>query len=246
MARRMKQYMDFTSIGSGPIGSADMLADGSFPKGAATGATGDENVLMFNNGETLYHHVLGTQTLVTPNIVAAGLDISQDLTQDDGMELCGAPSTGTGIQFTVGTDAAFYFSCAITCTDVSGTDDFAIGFRKVEAFQAALDNYDEMAAFNLNGSGTTTKVIQLETILNGATTVTTATGDTWADTASKTLKVMVSAAGVVTFTIDGSAPTTTAAFTFDDAEVVTPFVHLLHASDVAEATIITAWDVGFQ
>jgi len=237
----MKQYMDFTSIGSGPIGSADMLADGSFPKGAATGATGDENVLMFNNGETLYHHVLGTQTLVTPNIVAAGLDIAQDLTNNDGMELCGAPSTGTGIQFTVGTDAAFYFSCAITITDVSGTDDFAIGFRKVEAFQAAVDNYDEMAAFNVISGD-----IKLETILNGAATTTTDTTDNWADAASKTLKVLVSAAGVVTYTIDGSAPTTTASFTFDNGEVVTPFVYLVHDSDVAEATIITAWDVGFQ
>ena len=241
MARRMKQYMDFTSMGSGPIASADMLADGSFPKGAATGATGDENVLMFNNGEQLYHHVLGTQTLITPNIVAAGLDIAQDLTNTDGMEICGAPSTGTGIEFTVGTDAAFYFSCALTITDVTGTDDLAIGFRKKEAFQAAVDNYDEMAAFNIIGGN-----INIETILNGTATTTTDTTDNWADTASKTLKVLVSAAGVVTYTIDGSAPTTTAAFTFDDGEVVTPFVYLLHASDIAEATIITTWDVGYQ
>ena len=241
MARRMKQYMDFTSIGSGPLAAADKLADDSFPKGAATGATGDENVLMFNNGDTLYHHVLGTQTLITPNIVAAGLDIAQDLTNNDGMELCGAPSSGTGIEFTVGTDAAFYFSCAITITDVSGTDDFAIGFRKVEAFQAAVDNYDEMAAFNVISGD-----IKLETILNGAATTTTDTTDNWADAASKTLKVLVSAAGVVTYTIDGSAPTTTASFTFDNGEVVTPFVYLVHDSDVAEATIITAWDVGFQ
>ena len=241
MARRMKQYFDFTSMGSGPIASADMLANGTFPKGAATGAEGDENVLMFANGDSLYHHVLGTQTLITPNIVAAGLDIAQDLTNDDGMELCGTPSTGTGIEFTVGTDAAFYFACSITITDVSGTDDFAIGFRKVEAFNATLDNYDEMAAFNIISGD-----IKTETILNGTATVTTDTTDNWADAASKTLKVLVSAAGVVTYQIDGSAPTTTAAFTFDDAEVVTPFVHLLHDSDVAEATIITAWDVGYQ
>jgi len=241
MARRMKQYMDFTSMGSGPIASADTLADGSFPKGAATGAAGDENILMFNNGETLYTHVIGTQTLVTPNVVAAGLDIAQDLYATDGMEICGAPSTGTGIEFTVGTDAAFYFSCALTITDVSGTADFAIGFRKKEAFQAAVDNYDEMAAFNIISGN-----INLETILNNTTTVTTDTTANWADAASKTLKVLVSAAGVVTYTIDGSAPSTTAAFTFDNAEVVTPFVYLLHASDIAEATIITAWDVGFQ
>ena len=241
MARRMKQYFDFTSMGSGPIASADMLADGSFPKGAATGATGDENVLMFANGDSLYHHVLGTQTLIPPNIVAAGLDIAQDLTNNDGMELCGSPSTGTGIEFTVGTDAAFYFACTITITDVTGTDDFAIGFRKKEAFQAAVDNYDEMAAFNVISGD-----IKIETILNNGSTTTTDTTDNWADAASKTLKVLVSSAGVVTYQIDGSAPTTTAAFTFDNGEVVTPFVYLVHDSDVAESTIITTWDVGFQ
>ena len=241
MARRMKQYLDFTSMGSGPIASADVLADGTFPKGAATGATGDENVLMFNNGDALYHHVLGTQTLVTPHVVAAGLDIAQDLVNNDGMELCGAPSTGAGIEFTVGTDAAFYFTCVIKITDVSGTDDFGIGFRKKEPFQANIDDYDEMAAFNIISGD-----IKLETIINGAGTVTTDTTGNWADVATKTLKVLVSAAGVVTYTVDGAAPATTAAFTFDDAEVVTPFVHLLHASDVAEATIITSWDVGYQ
>ena len=43
---------------------------------------------------------------------------------------------------------------------------------------------------------------------------------------------LVSAAGVVTYTIDGVAPTVTAAYTFTAALGVIPFVRFLHAADV--------------
>tara|TARA_Y100000310_G_scaffold189267_1_gene189242 strand:+ start:77 stop:820 length:744 start_codon:yes stop_codon:yes gene_type:complete len=247
MARRLKQYIDFAAISSGPVSAADTLADGTTPGGAATGATGDENVLMFSNGETLLHHVLGTQTLLTPSMTAVGLDIGQDQTANDGCELSTSAVTADGgIQFVVGTDDAFYFAAKIKVADIDGTDDLAVGFRKVEAFQANIDDYDEMASLNVNGSGTTTKNIQIETILNGASTSTTDTTNTWADGATVTLKVLVSAAGVVTYTIDGSAPTTTATFTFDDAEVVCPFIYFLNDSNLAGLVEIITWDVGFQ
>jgi len=236
MARRKKQYIDFTSAGSGIVASLAGIG------GAAAGATGNENILKFSNNETLYHHVMGTQTILIPAVTADGLNIAQDLTNNDGAELSSCPVTGSGgVQFVVGTDPAFYFACTVTVTDVSGTDDFAIGFRKAETYQANVDDYDEMAAFNIISGD-----IKTETIINGASTVTTDTTDNWTDTQSKTVKVLVSAAGVVTYQVDGSAPTTTAAFTFDDAEVVIPFVYLLHTSDAAESTIITAWDVGYQ
>ena len=43
---------------------------------------------------------------------------------------------------------------------------------------------------------------------------------------------------VVTYKVDGSAPAATAAFTFDDGEVVTPFFYYINASDVAGAVIL--------
>tara|TARA_Y100000310_G_scaffold242492_1_gene246648 strand:+ start:498 stop:1208 length:711 start_codon:yes stop_codon:yes gene_type:complete len=236
MARRKKQYIDFTSAGSGIVASLAGIG------GAAAGSTGNENILKFSNNETLYHHVLGTQTILIPAVTADGLNIGQDQTDDDGCEISGCPVTGTGgIQFVVGTDPAFYFACTVTVPDVSATDDFAIGFRKAETYQAAVDGYDEMAAFNIISGD-----IKTETILNNAATVTTDTTDNWTDGQSKTLKVLVSAAGVVTYQVDGSAPTTTAAFTFDDAEVVIPFVYMLNTSDLVGALTITAWDVGYQ
>ena len=236
MARRKKQYIDFTSAGSGIVASLAGIG------GAAAGATGSENVLKFSNNETLYHHVLGTQTILIPAITADGLNIGQDQTDDDGCEISTCPVTGSGgIQFVVGTDPAFYFACTISVPDVSATDDLAIGFRKAETYQAGVDGYDEMAAFNIISGD-----IKTETILNNATTVTTDTTDNWTDGQSKTLKVLVSASGAVTYQVDGSAPTTTAAFTFDDGEVVIPFVYMLNTSDLVGALTSTAWDVGYQ
>jgi hypothetical protein len=87
--------------------------------------------------------------------------------------------------------------------------------------------------------------IQIETILNNAATTTTDTTQTWADLATKTLCVGVGATGSVAYSINGSAPTVTAAFTFDDGDPVIPFVQLLHNTNIAESTILSLWQVGY-
>jgi hypothetical protein len=140
--------------------------------------------------------------------------------------------------FTVGTHDAF-IRVKLNVADVSGSDDCAVGFRKAEAYQAAIDNYDEMAALNLI-SGT----INIETILNNGATTTTSTTDTVADGVDVELEVRVDNGGVVSYVIDGAAPTTTAAFTFDDGEVIVPFLYFLHATDVAGVVLLKEWECG--
>lgn len=210
--------------------------------GAATGTTGDENLLY--TGQNLFeYHILGTQTIVAPAVSATGLNIGMDQTEDDGVELTqGITARSPGV-FTVGTSPAFYAKCKFSIEDVSGTDDCAFGFRKMEAYQAAIDNYDEMAALNVISGA-----IYTETILNNGATTSTDTTDTWEDNATHTLEVYVSAAGVVSFKIDGAAPTAVAAtaFTFDEDEVVIPFFYFLHAGDVAGAVNLISWEVGYQ
>lgn len=208
--------------------------------GAATGTGGDENAMIID-GEAFEYHILGTQTIVSPVSHADGLNIGMDQTDNDGVEVSQGITNGSKSAFTVGTSAAFYAKCSFSIADVSGTDDCAFGFRKAEAYQAAIDNYDEMACLNVISGN-----ITIETILNNGATSSTDTTDDWADGEEHTLEVYVSAAGVVTFKIDGAAPTTTATFTFDDAEVVIPFFYFLHASDVAGAVVLTKWEVGYQ
>jgi len=151
-----------------PILKGKVLANGTtLARGAPTGAAGDENVLMFPEG-TLEWHVIGTQTLVGPRLAATGLDVSQDLANNDGAEYSGGILASNKMTFVVGTSPAFFARMRFTMADVSGNDECAFGFRKAEAYQASLDDYDALACLN-NISGD----INVETILDGATNVTT-------------------------------------------------------------------------
>jgi hypothetical protein len=209
--------------------------------GAATGTGGDENLCMLNNSMWEYH-VLGTQTIIAPTVGTYGLNIVQDEVENDGVEHCLGITSFTKGTFTVGTDAAFFARMKFYIDDVSGTDDCAFGFRKVSAYQANLDDYTDMAVLNVISGN-----INIETILNDGTTTTTDTTDDWADTEIHELEVRVSASGVVTYKIDGLAPTTTAAFTFDDAEVVVPFIYLLAAADPEVAAVeLIEFECGLQ
>jgi len=208
--------------------------------GAATGTAGDENLCMLNYSIFEYH-IIGTQTIIAPTMGVGGLDVNLDQTANDGIEMClGINAANKGV-FTVGTDAAFYAKMKFSVADVSGADECAFGFHKVSAYQAAIDDYTDMAVLNVISGD-----IKIETILNDGTTTTTDTTDNFADAATHTLEVYVSAAGVVTYKIDGLAPTTTAAFTFDDAEVVVPFFYLLNDTDVAGEVVLIEFECGLQ
>jgi len=79
--------------------------------------------------------------------------------------------------------------------------------------------------------------VQIATALNNASMTETDTTDNLADATTTTWEVLVSSAGVVTYKIDGSAPSTTAAFTFDDGDLVTPFMHHLATGATGAVTL---------
>ena len=135
-------------------------------------------------------------------------------------------------RFTVGKQA-FTAELEFSIADVSGTDDCAFGFAKVDVHRAAIDDCDEMAVLNVISGD-----ITIETVLNNGTTTSTDTTDNWADTEIHSLKVLVSKAGAVTYKIDGVAPSTTATFSFDAGEVVTPMMYVLQASDLAGSMVL--------
>lgn len=195
--------------------------------GDPTGTTGDINRAMFRSGLTAQYHVKGTQTLLAPllDTTGLGLDISQDQTDNDGVEYAfGANNSYGNFVTTIGTDPDPYIKLKFKIVDVSGTDDCCLGFRKVEAFQANVDDYDEGYWANVN-LGT----VVVESILNNAATVSTTTSSTWADNATHTIEVrLVGRQPVVYF--DGSVITGLPAFQFDSGEVVLPFFFFLQAT----------------
>lgn len=208
--------------------------------GAPTGTAGDENILMLPTTAFEYH-ILGTQTILFPSVTASGLDLgSMDATANDGLELNHGVLSSQIPSFIVGADAAFFFRARLSIADVSGTDDLAIGFRKVEANQAAVDDYADMAVMNIIAGNVFT-----ETIKGGAATVSTDTTENWADTETHEVMVIVDADGAVTYLFDGVAPATTVAYSFTDALNVMPFIYFLEDTGTAGAVPLMLWECGY-
>ncbi len=209
--------------------------------GAATGTTGDENLWLYPM-DMFEYHILGTQTILQPVLATGGVNIGLDQVDNDGLEIGQGITAQSNRAFTVGTDA-FYIKVQFSVAVINGTDDMAVGFRKIEAYNAVLETYTDMAALGFNAADGD---IMIRTSDDGSN-VNTDTTDQWADTETHTFGVFVTDAGVVTYTIDGAAPTTTAAFTIDDTDVVVPFLFMLQANGVQTgAVVLKSWECGLQ
>jgi len=154
--------------------------------GAPTGTTGDINVLY--SGKQMYEwSVLGAgQTLVSFTYDTNGVNFAQDQGDDEGCEITTGIFSRSVVKFTCGTDD-FYMQVRLKIADVSGTDDCAVGFRKLEAYQANIDDYDEMVALNVISGD-----VKVETIINNGGTITTDTTENVADTNYVDLRIEVS------------------------------------------------------
>lgn len=197
--------------------------------GDPTGTAGDLNrCALAGCGVTWQYHVKGTQTLLAPllDTTGLGLDISQDQTDNDGVELMfGANNSYGRFVHTVSSSTDACFKVKLKIADVSGTDDLAIGWRKVEAAQANLDDYDEGAFVNV-----ILGQLYSETILNGAATVTTtATGSTWADNAVHTVEVCIKGRQAYYY-YDDVRIQKTVTYNFDTGEVILPVIFFLQAT----------------
>jgi len=202
----------------------------------ADGTAADTVLHSYADGLSMTFSAVVAQAIDRPAPQTTGMDYAYDQTNDDGIELVYSCTTTKGREgvdrFTVGKQA-FSAELEFSIGTVAGTDDCLWGFRKVEALNATVDNYDEMAALNVISGD-----IKIETILNNAATTTTDTTANWADGEVHSLKVLVGKDGAVTYKIDGAAPSTTAAFSFDIGEVVTPFFHQLQASGAQTGLLI--------
>lgn len=213
---------------------------------AATGATGDTDLLRTGSNVFEYHIKGAGQTIICPTLTATGIDIALDETNTEGIEITsGIATLQPPYAFTVGTSGAFQFCATLTLDDASGASNLLVGFRKAEAYQADEASYADYALIGTVGTSNP-NLIKIETEAAGGGTTTTDTTNTWADAASKALCVKVSSAGVVTYTINGAAPTATAAFSFTAADVVIPTIYFLHGADVANTVTLQSWDSGLQ
>ena len=255
----LKNAMDLT-VGRSIVASGIDLTFTSSPSlqsilttGAApVGTAGSVNLMHLQNGFVMEQFIAtGTATIIAPRMNATGLLISLDLVAAEGAEYNFGAARGAAVNpfaFTVGTSPAFFFEATIQNADISGLDPLMCGFRIVAANAATAANSPNYADFASIGARNTTasNVCVIQTNLASAGVTTTNSTDTWTDGTTKVFKVLVSSAGVVTYTINGVAPTVTAAFTFPAATVVTPFITYLFGATTPAAIDLIKIRCGLQ
>jgi len=127
---------------------------------------------------------------------------------------------------------------------MDGAAPYVFGFRKTEADNAVLANYTDYASIGMIAGSSATNII-VATELNGAGQTITDSGTAWGgDTTNNVLTVYVSAAGVVTYDINGT-PYAGPGFTFDGTDVLIPFIRLEHSASATDVAI-TSMRIGFQ
>ena len=159
------------------------------------------------------------------------------VTNGDNWEIWGGTLGAVGRPMVVGTDAAFQACWTVYVEDVSGSDATYCGWREATAAPVAAGSYADFGAVGHIAG-------QYGTLDEGGAT--DSGSDAIADTETDIWCVYVGATGVVTYTVDGAAPTTPGAQTLTDGLLVVPFCNLLHDADKAEDTVISNWTVSYQ
>ncbi len=218
-------------------GNERPLSAAAIGAGAASGTAQVANIM--HVGETHFEYAaIGTATILSPDQGVLGLDIGMDQTNNHGVELTLGNSVLSSFAFVAGTDA-FYLRVKANIADVSGTDGFAVGFRKVQAYAAAIATYTDKACLNAISG-----LIKSQTLLNNAGGAITDTLLTWADAETHTFELRVGVNRIVTYLVDGVVTYVPPTFTFDVSDSLIPFLWFIHDTDVAGAVEIIEWECG--
>lgn len=231
------------------------------PQNDGTVRSGTENEIQQTiiDGVPWEHSTVGTQTVVAGAKPVGntedvdGWDFNQDADVGDGWVLCPFVNhSRSPLAFTIGTDPAFFVRLKCRVAQATNTI-LKVGFHgsangaAMQVLQDAREDYTDKASIGINADN-----IAIETALNNAADTTTDTTDDATDDVKLDLKVLVSAAGVVTYQHDVAAigtlaaPTTVAAFTFDDGDCVVPFIHFENVTGDAGLVELFEFECGLQ
>lgn len=154
---------------------------------APTGATGNSNFAHFRGvvPMTAAYHIKGAgQTILGPfeDTTEGHLDAGLDQVAAEGVEYVfgGKTTLDNPLSQVVGSTPGTFVRVVAEVETVANVAELALGFRLGEAFQANLDDYNDLICLNAQYD-TTACFIRVESILGGAVTVTAETGLEWAD-----------------------------------------------------------------
>lgn len=221
--------------------STKLLAD-------STLAAGDELAFMTRKSVFDLHvqSVNGTVVNTFPYVSASGLELATDADATNGVlgwELTNGILSTSNAAYTIGSfgfNGKIFAEATITIDDVSDSTSMGFGWRKVEAYQAAIASYTDFAVITKDGS----ENIDIDHDLNDSGTATsTDTGLNWADGESYELRIEVNQDGVCKFFIDDTEYASSTGFTFDSGDTIIPFLHMVNETGDAGVSI-SNWRVG--
>lgn len=232
------------------------LAVGNQDDGTITSGTAGDINHMVIDGIPWTAFVIGTQTILTPAFVAGannafpGLEWTLDTAAaGDGVALTPYSNhSRSPLALTISaTNIPWFVELHFRIADVSGINPFAVGFKAtaagtaMQAHQATWADYTDKACISITGVAGACQIVT--SLNNAAGDTTTDTTDVMTDLNYHRFRVNVAAAGVVTYqrgigtTATGvpalAAPTTTAAFTFDDGDRIVPMIYYTQAADLS-------------
>ena len=199
----------------------------------------------------------GGQTLFGPIPEALGMNYTFDDANDEGLEAFMADEVTGGVTgksaFQVG-GPAFFASMKLSIEVPVESDRFAFGMRVVNvgtggaSATAAADfkTHTDLIAIGYDAAASAPDVDLYARLNSGTIGVDDSTVDYTADS-TVTWKVMVSDAGLCSFSIDGTTYAgTNAALTLDSGDIFTPFMQFLKDTTGMNAVTMQQMIVGYQ
>lgn len=189
LQKRLVYSEDFLTAITSPIlftqtAGATALATAGTP----TIAQGATDLLQMPSGAIWEIFATTAQTLTPVQTAGTGLDIGLDLVNNESVEYVPfGNSAYNPFAYTVGTTQPMLFRAAFNFADVSGTDQFVLGWRKQETYAVptsiAVDGiYTDF--FGIGFAGTVASPNPVRVTFdknNGGTATVAAAGFTWAD-----------------------------------------------------------------
>jgi hypothetical protein len=171
------------------------------------------------------------------------MGLHADDADNEGMELTQGTVDGSPGAFTIGTSPAFYAAARFAIGDITDADEVAFGFRVAQAYDdSSFENYTDFYVINVDNGD-----FYSETSLNTTTDVDADIAEVdWTDNQVHTIEIRVSATGVATAYIEGALEADAVTFTFDDGDVVVPFLFMLSDAAGDPDVDVVFWESGVQ
>lgn len=264
---RLGKYMRFDRPPTPFIFNA-AAAIPAFPSAGA--AQVDQMLISGGVGNTLLEHYQTTaQTLFPSAHATKGLLIGGDVVDNESVEYVpGGNRANNPMAYIAGTDPGVFIKATFEFADVSGTDQFLVGFRRQAAYAVPVSllaagdgTYTDFFGVGFSGAANPNVIKTMSDLNDSGSTTVTSLGMTWADGLVHTLEVRVKGrrayvfingvpagnriakdalGNAITSQFIGSAPS----FTFDSTDVLIPWIFHRYDATVPGAVYLRTLEVG--